>query len=250
MQSIPKENLVDWHLLRLESQGYTVVPDAVPPSLLAGLRRRFDELIAGYKDVPSAIYYPETGAIDLNRLFEIDPIFEELMDLPSVFSIAQKAFDGDITLLGGSIGNYNPPHAPARSVWHHDGEPYIRLTFLLSDLGEEGGPTAVLPGTHHRKATPPPWMNGGDRQPREVPGMVLVTGQAGTCMINNTLIWHTGTPNRSDHPRRLIWVVYKRSSWPVTSHKHLLNSAEFIDRQTNPQRRVLCGLTSNRDSGE
>lgn len=243
MQPIPKENEMEWHLLRLQHEGCTIVPDAISPDLLTALRRRFDELMADHENVATSIKYPGTNAIDLNRLFEIDPVFEELMDLPSVFPIAERVFDGDIELLGGAIANFTPPQASARGGWHHDGQGYIRFTFFLSDLTEAEGPTAILPGTHRADSLPPAWMNTDDGAlPRAVPGMVPVTGTAGTCMINNTLLWHTGTPNNSQQPRRIIWVVYKHSSWEKPPQVHLRNTREFAQRLTNPRRRRLCGL--------
>jgi hypothetical protein len=236
------EHTMEWQLLQLEYQGYTIIPNAIPPELLSKLRRRFDELIASYEDVPTSLLHPQTNAIDLNRLFELDPVFEELMDLPSVFPIAAKVFEGDIELLGSAIGNYTPSGAGSRGGWHHDGKNYIRFTFFLSDLTEAEGPTAVLPGSHHLDRFPPAWTNDEDGNPRELPGMLPVTGAAGTCLINNTLIWHTGTPNRSQEPRRIVWVVYKHSSWETTAHEHLRYTKELAERQTSETRRKLCGL--------
>jgi len=74
--------------------------------------------------------------------------------------------------------------------------------------------------------------------------MLPVTGTAGTCMINNTLIWHTGTPNQSENPRRIIWVVYKHTSWETAPQEHLRYTKELAERQTSSIRRRLCGLTT------
>ncbi len=38
--------------------------------------------------------------------------------------------------------------------------------------------------------------------------MVRITGKAGSCLINNTEIWHTNTPNTTDRPRKLIMLLY------------------------------------------
>ena len=242
MRPLPGAQALEWHQLQLKHQGYTLVPGAIPPALLTPLRQRFDELIADYRNVPTAVYYPETQAIDLNRLFELDPIFEELMDLSSVFPLAEEVFEGEIELLGSAIGNYTPPQAAPRGGWHHDGSGYIRFTFFLSDLTEAEGPTAIVPGTHHAEALPPSWMNDDAGLPRAVPGMMPAMGAAGTCLVNNTLLWHTGTPNQSDQPRRIIWVVYKHTSWEKPPQEHLIYTPEFALRQTNPHRRRLCGL--------
>jgi hypothetical protein len=54
--------------------------------------------------------------------------------------------EGDVTLLGGSIGHYLPPHTPSNMAWHMDGD-YVRFTYSLDDL-DEGGGTGFFPGLH------------------------------------------------------------------------------------------------------
>ena len=57
---------------------------------------------------------------------------------------------------------------------------YIRLSFLIEDVDDDMGPTALLPGTHGTHVNSPPWFMAPDGQPRKVPGMVLASGKAGT----------------------------------------------------------------------
>lgn len=242
MASIPTQYELEMHGLRLLNAGYTIVPNAIPPDYLARLNVRFDEMIANYQTIPTSQLHPETNAVDINKIIDVDPLFDDLLDLPSVFPIAEGALDGQIQLLGSPIGNYTPPGASPRGAWHHDGAPYIRFTYFLNDISEDEGPTAVLPGSHHRGEKPPEWLN-VDGLPRAVPGMQLATGAAGTCMVNNTHIWHTGTPNVSQKPRKIVWVVFKHADWPDKAPDHLSVSPEFAARQTLPLRRRLCGLT-------
>ena len=61
-------------------------------------------------------------------------------------------------------------------------------------------------------------------------------------MVNFTMLWHTRTPNRSERPRRLIWQVYKRAHQALTKDEKLRLTEEYIQRQTDPRRRVLVGL--------
>ena len=51
--------------------------------------------------------------------------------------------------------------------------------------------------------------------------MVLATGKAGDCMINNTSIYHTNTPNRSERVRKIIWALFAGSKTPVWGRKDL-----------------------------
>lgn len=244
MDALPAADMMDARMRQLEHQGYTLVPGAIPPASLAVMLRRFDALIADYEKIPSAVRTPATGAIDINRLLEVDAAFASLIDLPTVFPYVEKLQDGDVRLLGASMANYMPAHSPARCGWHQDGGPYTRLTFLLSDLAENGGPTAVVPGTHREGTALPTWCNDEKGQPRVLPGMVKVTGRAGDCMINNTFIWHTSTPNLSDEPRRIVWVVYKRESqaMPPPEQYNLLHTPDYLARETDPRRRRLIEM--------
>lgn len=242
MQPISPEHCLDAHSLRLENEGYTIVPDAIPADYLAQLSPRFDEMIADYEKIPTSLLHPQTNAIDINRIMDVDPLFDDLLDLPSVFSIVESAYEGQIQLLGAPMGNYTPAGATPRGAWHMDGAGYMRFTYFLDDITEAEGPTAVLPGSHRQAAQPPEWFNDEQQMPREFPGMVRVTGKAGTCLVNNTHIWHTGTPNTSKRPRRIIWVVFKHATWPDIPPEHLRVTEEFAARQTLPIRRRLCGL--------
>ena len=241
MQPLPDEHEMDTHLMRLEHQGYTLVPRALAPDQLEPIRAKFDDLVKNRARVPTAVCDESTGIVDLNRMYELDPIFEPLMDLPSVFPIAAQIMDGDITLLGGSIGQYLPPHTPPTMRWHRDGD-YVRFTYILDDLGPAGGGTGLLPGTHRATDGPPAWMNEADRRPYEIPGMVHLAAPAGSCMINYTMLWHTRTTNYTARPRRLIWQVFKRAHEPLTPTQSLRLSQEYIERQTEPRRRRLMGL--------
>lgn len=241
MQPFPLENEMAAHLMNLEQQGFTIVQDAIAPELLKNLRIRFDELVENHAEVPTAVCDEATGIVDLNRLYELDPIFEDLMDLPTVFPIAGAAMEGDITLLGGSIGHYLPPRTPSNMAWHVDGD-YLRFTYILDDLKEDGGGTGLIPGSHRAEGKVPEWFNSPTRQAYNIPGMTRLDAPAGSCMINYTRLWHTRTPNNSDRPRRIIWQVFKHSHQLVTGNEALCLSQAYIERQTDARRRVLVGL--------
>lgn len=240
MPPVAADHNLDVHLTRLAFQGYTLIEQALPPELVTTLVRRMDELLPTHGVLPTAAR-PDTPSRDINRVWEVEPLFEDLMDYPTVFPIAEQYMKGDITLLSGAIANFMPRRTPARVPWHHDG-PYVRLTYYLSDVTLHGGPTGVLPGTHTSPSGPPKWFNTHDGYPCHVDGMVPVVVPAGTCMINDTMIWHTSTPNDSDIDRKLVWIVFKKASQAITGFTELRNSEEYLAGVTDPVRRRLCGL--------
>ncbi len=232
--------------------GYVVVPGALPPDVLAPMLRRYDQLMDEYIAKVHGDG-PIPGHVDLTRILERDPVFEKLMDWPAVFPIARGVIGRDVTLAGGGEADYRPARAPAYISWHNDwawmvdtAYPrqnfWVRCSYFLDDVTDEMGPFTLLPGSHLAGGPPPKEHTSPEGQPRDIPGMVRVTGKAGTCLINNTEIWHTNTPNRSDRPRKLIMLCYKHAWMRQWEEDGYELSRDFAERQTSPLRRQLCGI--------
>ena len=248
MEPVPDVHALSLHLKRLQFTGFTLVPQALAPTHLARVRERLDELFRDHANVPTAVEdfrrtsLAGSGSIDINRLFELDPVFEDLMDRPTVLPIIQASLGYDATLCCDATGNFRASRSRAATLWHRDGGPYLRLTYFLDDIAEHNGATAFLPGSHLSSEPPPPWAN-HNGQPRRLPGMVYATGPAGACLLNNTNLWHTNTPNESNQPRRVIWLLFKPSQVEFASHDEMKSTAAYIASQADPRRRALMGLT-------
>ena len=59
------------------------------------------------------------------------------------------------------------------------------------------------------------------------PAEVLVTGPAGTVVVFNSHLWHGGTQNRSDRPRRALHSYFTRRG-----HGQQLDQKKYIRPQT------------------
>src|SRR6185437_3022800 len=86
--------------------------------------------------------------------------------------------------------------------------------FRLSSLNFR----AALPGRGHPTAPHP--------------GEVQITGRAGTVVVFNSHLWHGGTQNRSDRPRRALHCLFTRAG-----NQQQLDQQEYIRPQT------LAGLS-------
>jgi hypothetical protein len=214
---------IEAHLTELEQNGLTVIRNAVPPNLLQALRSAHDDICQRVRNntPPSEWSFEsdEPGVVDFFRAFELNPCFEELMDLPTVFPVLASALRGGRgrdpgePRCGGPVAQYLPAGVGSKMSWHRDGD-LIRCTYLLQDCPPDGGGTAYIPGSHtsasdHLQKE----LNYADGRPRWPKATKVMSGKAGDCFINWTMLWHTRSPSSTTAPdRKVFWLVYRRDS--------------------------------------
>ena len=83
------------------------------------------------------------------------------------------------------------------------GEPFRIVTtiWLLDDFTSESGATRVVPGTHHLLTQPP--KSFADPASRH-PDQRIIVAKAGSVLVFNGHLWHSGTANKSSRPRRVL----------------------------------------------
>ena len=262
------------HLEQLETQGYTVVPAAIPAEQLRPIQAAFDRVCKAVRATKPPEYWSVEarsiqGAIDFFRAYEIDRAFECLMDHPSVFPILAAALrhgrggpPGE-PRLRDPVAQFMPGHTQGAG-WHRDGG-NIRLTYTLDDLDAGGGGTACVAGSHldrlygRTDMLPlPAWFKANrlgavedapvdPARPIVIP---LAGAPAGSCMINWTAIIHRRTDNRSDSPRRTFWQVFCRDGFNLGDRLCGHLSSEYRAAQTVPGRIALMDDATQRSAGE
>lgn len=175
--------------------GYVVVPGGVQAERLKLLRSLADNTPltqeADYPGSDKDVGYvgPELVAL-LKSEPPVLPLLELLLGDP-LFLVAWQR-----------VGLPRSGGAP----WHQDWErefwpPAVNLAVYLDEVTLENGPTLVAPGTH---MLPHPIFD--DRpQPREE----AVLGAAGTVAAFYPTVWHRGSANRTDCPRRALFCYYR-----------------------------------------
>ena len=244
---VKPETPLDEILPLMERDGYVLMENALPSERLGRLQEAYCRQLEAH---------PREEGVRIQRLkraVERGPEFEDLMDWRPTFRVARAVIGADIELSDGGQLDYKYAHTPAHIGWHNDFKwmvnvPYprqnfwIRCTYFIRDVTEDMGPFTLLPGSHNAEGVCPDDYNDREtRQPTAIPGQLAMTGRAGSCLINNTEIQHTNTPNRSDRDRALIMICYKHA-WMKQWQDGNELSAEFAKRQTEPIRRQLCGL--------
>lgn len=242
----PSEVQIARHLMELETVGVTLVRNAIPTALCARLRVAFDRAVSNVQVAKPPEEWSwesnEPGVVDFFRAYERDSVFEELMDLNSVYPILAAALrgghgrrPGEPRLLSGPVCQHLPGGTDSKMAWHRDGD-YIRLTYFLEDVPPEGGGgTAFLPGSHHVDTDYDEVLNDrgidGERgrgAPLPQPdGAITLSGPAGSVAINWTMVYHTRTPSTVSTPRRTFWQVYRRSDQPISGRRQDNLSAAY-----------------------
>ena len=246
---LPADLREEAHLMELESMGFTIVHDAIPEDLLRRLKVCHEQACRRIRECkPQADWSWESdnpGVVDYWRLYAMDPVYEELLTLPSIYNICQRAI---IEGRGGpgiephpagpvlvhEMAQHAPGYTPGGQKWHQDGgtaNPSLRCTFTLNDLLPDGGGTIAMAGSHTpqsreygnvlntleefeyetasegRSSAP---FDRSPNRPHAMPNAVTQHGPAGSCMINWTSIWHTRPPNFTAQPRDVIWQIFTR----------------------------------------
>ncbi len=235
MEELDEARQLEIQILNLKNLGYTMVRGAIPPDILKPVQVAFDEKMNEQIANMGRQHRNAFNRFDIIPLWQ-EPVLRQLVNLPRIMPIVrgymERYWDDDPVVFGAGHGHCLFERSPAHQAWHNDARVnkkasdmtppiYIRLSFLIEDVDDDMGPTALLPGTNGTHVNSPSWFMAPNGQPRRVPEMVLASGKAGDCLINDTSIYHTNTPNLSDRVRKIIWALYAGSRTPTWVRKDL-----------------------------
>ena len=131
----------------------------------------------------------------------------------------------------------------------------LNAMLMLDDMTLDNGPTRVVPTSHHWAPINVPYVNQGDWEPAPFapedqarvptdlgapyPGEVLVDAPAGSAIICNSSMWHSGTVKKTDTPRRMLHLTYTRRDLPqqLVQLDHL--TQDLYDRMSPVHRYLM-----------
>ncbi len=226
---------------QLDEQGYLILPGLIPPAMLEALRRRVDELFAEEGDRAGWEFKTEPGARRLANLVDKGEIFERVILMPEVLEAMECVLGPRFKLSSLNVRSADPHtdepqplHADSGAIRDELGDWVCNSVWMLDDFTPENGATRMVPGSHRWRRLPPPGMYGPH------PDEQLVTGAAGTVVIMNAHMWHGGTANRTDRPRRAMHVYYTRWDKPQQQWQKKWLSQATQQRLSPDARRILA----------
>ncbi len=225
----------------LEEDGYLLLPGLMPPELLAAARSRVDELFQEEGAQAGSEFKQEPGARRLANLVNKGRLFEEAIVTPRVLEAVEAVLGPRFKLSSFNVRSTNP-HAEADQPLHADsgavadelGYSVCNSIWMLDDFTPENGATRMVPGSHRWRRLPEPEFYAPH------PAQQLVLGRAGDVVVMNAHMWHGGTANRTDAPRRAMHVYYTRFDQPQQQYQKRLLSAEVQARMSGEARRILA----------
>jgi ectoine hydroxylase-related dioxygenase (phytanoyl-CoA dioxygenase family) len=202
MHEIP----IDEHVERIEAEGYTIVEDAVEPSLVADLRDTIRRLERDLDIRPLGTAAEGHSTLRMYNLLAKDPVFTAMPIHPNVLPIVERLLDRGCLLSGmtamdiGPGEDAQPLHGDDGVMSRHLRRPHapmmVTSIWALTDFTAANGGTNYVPGSHEWEAIPRPETLAGV----EVRALEM---RAGSVMVFHGSLWHGGGANTTADDWRL-----------------------------------------------
>ncbi len=230
---------------QLREDGFAIFPGLISERDVALFTQRVEELFALEGERSGSEFKQEPGTRRLANCVDKGGIFEEAIQNPVVLGCVQAVLGADFKLSSFNVRSANPRshcgqplHSDSGAAMDEKGYWVCNSVWMLDDFTESNGALRVVPGSHRWGKLPEPGVS--------VPGETLVTGKAGTVVVMNAHMWHGGTDNRTDLPRRAMHVYYTRGDKPQQQYQKKLLRPE-VQARLGPLARRLLALDDPRN---
>lgn len=197
----------DDHARRIAEQGWTVVPDAIEPDLIAAIADDLDRLEHDLDVGPCRNAFEGHNTVRIYNLLVHGENFQRIPVHPAILPIVERVLDrgclisslSSIAIDPGETAqpihaddqliNLDKPHKPlvCNTMW------------AITDFTEANGATRLVPGTH---------LAGTNPNPFEHHDTIAAEMTAGSVLVWNGSLWHGGGANTTDTRRVGIAMNY------------------------------------------
>ena len=208
---------------QFHEEGYIIVEDALEPFGLDNVVRAWEQIQAedepGWKQAVadgtvSGGYGNGPNAHTMSAVHKRDKLFFDIGGNPVFRPMVEDLHGKDVQCVGVTNHCHHGGTA-AHTAWHRDWPAWThpewviksKIFYFLDDQDEEMGCFSIVPGTHNNPEGPEKEKYSGENL-EKMPGMLKVTGKAGSAILWNVLLYHAGTANTTDRDRRIIITSY------------------------------------------
>ncbi len=256
MLSTPSPFVFDLSLLTeaeaaaLDQRGYVSLGCLLSPAQVDATQSRLQALLdeegeragAELHDSPHIRHPKEEGADRLADLVNKDPLFDVFYTHPRVLAGVAHVLGTDLKLSSLNYRAAKPGHGQQKlhADWHEAVSPgayqVCNTVWLLDDFTAQNGATRLVPGTHRSGVLPQEKL----ADPfASHPDEVLLEAPAGTVVVFNSHLWHGGTVNCTEHPRRAVHSYFCRRHQPQQLDQQRYFRAATRERLSDETRWLL-----------
>ncbi len=226
----------------LDSEGYLPLRGVLSMEEVETIRAELARMMEEEGENAGKEVHQEAGTERLSDLVNKAPVFSVALNRPRVLAGIAHVLQYDLKL--SSLNARAALPGQGLQALHADwgrletpGEYQVcNSIWLLDDFTLQNGATRVVPGTHLQQAMPKDVLS----DPREsCPQEIILTGSAGDVVIFNAHVWHGGTLNRTEHPRRAMHGYFTRRSRPQQLDQVRYLRPETAQRLSQAERVIL-----------
>ncbi len=229
-----REGLGEEEKRQFDELGYFIVEDVLSAAEVERMRAEFERIHAEERDQGGHEVHVEPGARRISNIFNKTDAFDRCLEIPAILNAAHHLL-GEIKVHGANLRD--PVKGYGQQDLHVDVPKkfdddwwVVNAMIMLDDMTLDNGPTRIIPGSHHWAPINVPVVNQGDWEPSPLspedearvpadlsapyPGELLVTAPAGSAIICNSSMWHSGTRKNDDSHRRMLHLTYTRRDLP------------------------------------
>ncbi len=240
------------HLKKLETDGYTILPNLIDPSECEYFKAQLEEDYKRYSTHYANASIMDRGSLANkigekvvynlhNKNFDWFKLFEHEAIIPLLDVIlCEGSYHGSEPYYLNNISARSPLKGYPGQQLHSDsnlpGVNYCIIANVLWALDEftvENGATRVVPGSHKIRAFAADGLNNKDE--------IRITAPQGSAIIFNANLWHGGGENISGNSRWAVALGYAR--WFVKpSFDYMYNTPEETYSKMSISQKKLLGF--------
>lgn len=233
--------------IQFETQGIVHLRQVIPADILLRARKAFDLAAGCHLDrrAPTTDGKADLPFYDIPNILDQNPVFVDLVDLPTIFPLLVEIVGKDIQLNHTTARLFYPGRT-FTAPWHSDIPHvlgisqhnclnfFVKVHLFLDDLTPDQGCLAFIPGSHRYPA-------GHDRPSLGMSSEAIVktVPRAGDVILFNTHVLHMAMDNLSPYVRKSL--IYAYSHYWVKQYDNAVPS-DLARYAVTDQRKQLFGV--------
>ncbi|MCL4858199.1 MAG: phytanoyl-CoA dioxygenase family protein [Caldilineaceae bacterium] len=255
MIAMPQTTITDEQMRQFREDGFVLIENALAPYGMSRVRAAFEHAQRATEPawramVQSGVYKGGYGngpdAHTMSGVYEYDHLFLDVAENPVIMPLLEQVVGPNVQSME-IVAHCHHGGTAAHTGWHRDWPPYrhpkyalkVKAFYFLDDQTEAMGCFTVVPGSHQWDEDPPKDRYTGATL-EQMPGMKKMVGPAGSVLVWDVTLWHTGTANTSTCDRRLL--IYGYMPFWVKKWESQTPPDTIVNWANTPLRRQLMGI--------